>query len=214
MSITFQESKAELSNILRKISERLPFPITMIQSVRENGGGFRGASGYFEKYNQTIVKARELLIMLQPLTEWGTFLNSYYLWKVSVAKVVSYYDSYRNAILRMCNVSNPFEQIFYKQCNIDSTKLIAFMAIQVNSLGKLIIETPDSITQVDMNKIPHLLPKFATNPREYFNLEIYYLDSDEIARIQTIREQAEQAEQVGQVEQKIEQEIEQVNNEI
>lgn len=194
----FQETKQQLISSLNKISEHVLFPQSLIAGIRAHG--FRQALGHIENYNNNILKSRQLIVELGELQQWGAFWNSEYLWKVSVEKTVAKHLFERNLILSCSASSNPFDMMFYKQSNISKDKLLAFMQITINSDGKMVLayknENGTENTEIDVSpsKIPFLLPRFPKSSGAYYDLDLYYLDTEELARLKPIEQNESQVE--------------------
>lgn len=179
MSSTFESNKNELSALLKNVACHVLFPTSLIEDIKQYGSIF-GAISDMESFNKQIVKARELIIELNKLTEWGLFLNSTFAWKMTVARVCLDFVIARDNIIIESATKNYLKKMVFAQNNINASALLIFTNLKINELGQLIVVNPHNTSaeqHIDPKVVHKLLPSFIQK------FQSYHLDSSELELI-------------------------------
>jgi hypothetical protein len=117
-SNNFESKKKELLNLLKKISDRMIFPMSFYNLLKNNENSMLiEFSKKIKNYNKSLTKLKILELELKELDSFGHIINSYFSWKTSVKWYIATYNKCMMEVNSFL-VINPFPD----KKNINKTK--------------------------------------------------------------------------------------------
>ena len=173
---TFIQEKNGILSELNKHNKKLLFPRTVISSMKKQK---LVIYSFMKKYNEFLIKIRELSVTLNKLERWGLLIDSYTNWKFSVYRNISGLNIYFQEIIKSINNSDDiFTNLLKNQCGLKLEKIFIFMTTIKEDNTYIWINT-NTNTQYQFNEsyIIDLLPRSINIIDGELKLEARILDN-------------------------------------
>ena len=114
--------------LLENVSNKLLFPNKLLISLK-NIAGLKTLSYDMKKYNNNIIKARNLLEKINKLNNFEGIWNSSIFWNISIIKINASYITWRDEILKNCIGNTFIENILLSNAHVIKKNILFFMHI-------------------------------------------------------------------------------------
>ena len=154
----FNQEKKELLNELKKNSDKLLFPNSVIETMK---GKKLSIYKLMDKYNNYLLKIRDLYKDLNNLTKWGLINDSHLNWKLSVNHNISNLNLNFNEIFNHVSKDDgELTKDVKTQCGINLGKLSLYMIIFKKNRKYMVIHTDtNKVHELEKQKVRELLPR-------------------------------------------------------